>query len=121
MHNDFIHRIIPLFGVVPVLGLRKSRFTIKIIVALVCGIFYSPAMATKLNKKTRGDDPKFQIKLLRVNEAADRLSMGLRTLQEKVANREISVIKIGKSLRFHPDDIEEFINNCRVGRVDPDA
>jgi excisionase family DNA binding protein len=51
--------------------------------------------------------------LLDTKEAAARLGIGKRTLQERVAAREIGHVKIGRSVRFHPDDITAFIERNR--------
>jgi len=53
------------------------------------------------------------MKLLTTDEAAAALGIGKRTLQERVAAREIAVIEIGRSRRFHPDDIAAFIERSR--------
>ena len=53
-------------------------------------------------------------RLLDTDQAAEYLGMGKRTLQEKMADREIGYVKIGKSVRFHPDDVTEFIESKRV-------
>jgi excisionase family DNA binding protein len=52
-------------------------------------------------------------KLLDTNECAAALGIGRRTLQERVAACEIAVVKIGKSVRFHPDDIAAFVERNR--------
>lgn len=53
------------------------------------------------------------IQLLKTDEAAAALGIGRRTLQERVAARELACVKIGKSIRFHPDDISAFIERNR--------
>ncbi|MDA7498127.1 helix-turn-helix domain-containing protein [bacterium] len=53
-------------------------------------------------------------RLLDTDQAAEYLGMGKRTLQEKMADREIGYVKIGKSVRFHPDDLEAFIERHRI-------
>jgi excisionase family DNA binding protein len=52
--------------------------------------------------------------LLNTDQAAAALAMGRRTLQEKVQAREIGFVKIGKSIRFRPQDIADFIERNRV-------
>lgn len=54
------------------------------------------------------------LKLLDTNEAASALGIGRRTLQERVESREIACIKIGRAVRFHPDDLAAFIERNRV-------
>jgi excisionase family DNA binding protein len=53
-------------------------------------------------------------KLLTTNEACAFLGIGKRTIQERVAARELAIIKIGKLVRFHPDDLRAFIDKKRV-------
>jgi len=57
------------------------------------------------------------VQLLNSKQAAASLGLGVRTLQERVAAREIGSIKIGKSVRFHPDDIAAFIERNRLKAV----
>ena len=52
-------------------------------------------------------------KLLDTDEAAAALGIGRRTLQERVAAREIGCVKIGRAVRFHPDDLAAFIERNR--------
>ncbi len=54
------------------------------------------------------------VRLLDTNEAAASLDIGRRTLQEHVAARRIAHIKIGRAIRFHPDDLADFVNRNRV-------
>jgi len=53
-------------------------------------------------------------KLLDTTEAASALGIGRRTLQEKVQTREIACIKIGRAIRFHPNDLADFIERNLV-------
>jgi excisionase family DNA binding protein len=43
------------------------------------------------------------------NEAAARLSVSLRTLDEQIALGNISVVRIGRTVRFRPAALEAFI------------
>jgi excisionase family DNA binding protein len=52
-------------------------------------------------------------RLLDTNAAAAALDIGRRTLQERVEAKEIAVIRIGKSVRFHPDDLAAFVERNR--------
>lgn len=54
-----------------------------------------------------------QFRLLTSIEAAGVLSIGRRTLQEQVAAGKIGCIHIGRSVRFHPDDLAAFIERNR--------
>lgn len=53
-------------------------------------------------------------RLLKLPEAAAMLSMGKRTVQERVAARELPVVKIGKSVRFDVRDLEAFIERHKL-------
>jgi excisionase family DNA binding protein len=52
-------------------------------------------------------------KLLTTPEAASRLGVSKRTLQELAAERKIAQIKFGRNVRFDPADLEAFINSHR--------
>jgi len=56
-------------------------------------------------------------RLYNLREAARMLDMGKRTLQERVAAREITVTKIGKSVRFDIRDLEAFIQSKKIRAV----
>lgn len=56
-------------------------------------------------------------KLLNLDSAAEALGIGRRTLQERVASREIGCVKIGRAVRFHPDDLSSFVERNRVKSV----
>ena len=59
------------------------------------------------NKDTSG-------RLLQTDAAAAYLGIARRTLQELVQNRKVSFIKIGRSIRFDPADLDTFIESRRV-------
>ncbi len=62
---------------------------------------------------TRHGAAEAPFQLLDTNKAAAALGIGKRTLQERVAAREIAVVKIGKAIRFDIRDIEAFIDRNR--------
>jgi excisionase family DNA binding protein len=76
-------------------------------------------MSNTITRKASDDAAEkiVKFKLLTTPEAADFLGMGKRTLQELCAAREIGFIKIGKSVRFHPDDLTAFIEKNRVKAI----
>jgi excisionase family DNA binding protein len=83
-------------------------------------------MATALHSKPHRDAltetatrhcSEVPFRLLDTNEAAAVLDIGRRTLQERVEAKEIACIKIGKCVRFHPDDLADFINRNRQKAV----
>jgi excisionase family DNA binding protein len=55
------------------------------------------------------------VDLLTVDQAAQRLGTGVRFVRRLVAERRIPFHKVGKYVRFHPDDVADYI---RQGRVD---
>jgi excisionase family DNA binding protein len=54
--------------------------------------------------------------MLDVTEAAKRLGTKDRFVRRLVAERRIRFYKVGKYVRFHPDDLTAYIQQ---GRVDP--
>jgi excisionase family DNA binding protein len=52
--------------------------------------------------------------LLTTLEAASLLGIGKRTLQELVAERQIGFLRIGRSVRFHVDDLRNFIQTRKI-------
>ncbi len=53
--------------------------------------------------------------LLTAKEAAGRLNVCLRTLRMLIASGAIPVIRLSpRSLRIHPDDLDEFIEKRRT-------
>lgn len=72
-------------------------------------------MAALLKHPTRRDAAAeaSPFKLLDTNEAAAVLGIGRRTLQERVESREIGCVRIGRAVRFHPDDLAAFIERNR--------
>ena len=70
-------------------------------------------MANSQCKPTRAGNAEIPFRLLDTDEAAAVLGIGRRTIQERVAARELACVKIGKAIRFHPDDIAAFIERNR--------
>lgn len=66
---------------------------------------------------TRPGAAEALIKLLKTDEAAESLGIGVRTLQEKVEAREIACIRIGRAVRFDPADLAAFIERNRVKAI----
>lgn len=57
--------------------------------------------------------------LLSVEQAARRLGTGERFVRRLVAERRIRFYKVGRHVRFHPDDLAAFISQGRVEPVRP--
>lgn len=53
-------------------------------------------------------------KLLSLRQAADRLSIGTRTLQRRIERGEITYLKVGRVIRFDPADVDAYIERQKV-------
>jgi excisionase family DNA binding protein len=51
---------------------------------------------------------------LKTTEAARALGLGKRTLAELIAERKITFLKIGRSVRFAPEDLDAFVERQRI-------
>jgi excisionase family DNA binding protein len=60
-------------------------------------------------------------KLLTTEEAAERLNITPRHVRRLVFERRIAYRKVGRFVRFHPDDLAEYIAAQRVQVVRPAA
>lgn len=63
--------------------------------------------------RTEAAEASQLIPLLKTPQAAVALGVGKRTLQELVAERKIGCVRIGRSVRFHPDDLAAYIASVR--------
>lgn len=59
------------------------------------------------------------MQLVDVPEAARRLGTGQRFVRRLIAERRIRHYKVGKYVRFHPDDLAAYIRQARVEPVRP--
>jgi excisionase family DNA binding protein len=57
--------------------------------------------------------------MLTVEQAAQRLGTPVRFVRRLVAERRIRYYKVGKYVRFHPDDITAYIRQGRVDAIRP--
>lgn len=57
--------------------------------------------------------------MLTVEEAAERLGTKVRFVRRLVAERRIPFYKVGKYVRFDPDDIAAYLQNGRVEPIRP--
>jgi len=55
--------------------------------------------------------------LLNTKQAAACLGIGIRTLQERVAAREIAAVKIGKRVLFDIEDLRAFVQSSKAKAV----
>ena len=60
--------------------------------------------------------PPITTDMLTVEQAAQRLGTGVRFVRRLVAERRIAFHHVGKYVRFHPDDITDYL---QAGRVEP--
>ncbi len=73
-------------------------------------------MANITQPETRrgtAEAPQFR-PLLKTTEAARALGLGKRTLAELIAERKITFLKIGRSVRFAPEDLDTFVESQRI-------
>lgn len=56
--------------------------------------------------------------LLDADQVAERLGVEPRFVRRLVEERRIPFCKLGKFVRFRPSDIDEWLGNCTVDRVD---
>jgi predicted DNA-binding transcriptional regulator AlpA len=54
--------------------------------------------------------------LLNKTQAAKRLGICVRTLDNRMADLKLPYVQIGKSIRFIPADIENYIQSHRIGK-----
>ena len=55
--------------------------------------------------------------LLDIEQAAERLNVSPRFIRRLIAQRRIDYLKIGKFIRFQPDELDSWIENQRVQHV----
>ena len=60
-----------------------------------------------------------EINLLKATEVAERLNISRSLVYQLIQAGEIPTIRIGRAVRVLPEDLEEYINRCRVASNDP--
>lgn len=75
------------------------------------------AEAPQSTGRRKQDLPQVEGALLNTKQGAAKLGICVRAFQERVSKREIACIKIGGAVRFHPDDLAEFIERSRVKAI----
>ena len=63
--------------------------------------------------------PAPDVRLLTAEDAAERLGTKVRFVRRLVAERRIRFYKVGKYIRFHPDDLAAYIQDGRVEPIRP--
>ena len=61
-------------------------------------------MPTETKSSNRSADP-----LLTIREAAERLGVSIETVRRRIKAGELRVIRDGRIIRIHPDDLESYI------------
>jgi len=64
-----------------------------------------------LLKENLSIEEKTLSRLLNAQEVAAALNMGLSTVYQLVERGELPSIRIGRSVRFRPEDLEKFIES----------
>jgi len=59
--------------------------------------------------------------LLDISQAAEQLNVTPRFIRRLIAQRRIDYLKIGKFIRFHPDDLNNWIEHQRIQHIDRKA
>lgn len=65
------------------------------------------------------DSATIDVNMLTVEQTAQRLGTPPRFVRRLIAERRIRFYKLGKYVRFHPDDIAEYIRAGKVEAVNP--
>ena len=52
--------------------------------------------------------------LMNIDQVADRLGVSVRHMRRLVAERRIPFVKWGHLLRFDPDEVDRWIEDCAV-------
>jgi excisionase family DNA binding protein len=60
-------------------------------------------------------DPVGELRLLSVKETCAVLGCSIKTLRRRIAAGEIAVIRDGRLIHIHPDDLRRYIQQRRHG------
>ena len=64
---------------------------------------------------TRKHDPHLPKRLLSLQDTCEVLGCSMKTLRRRIAAGAITVIRDGRLIRIHPDDLQRFIQQRRHG------
>ena len=53
-------------------------------------------------------------KLMRVRDVADRLKVTAKTVYRKITGGELSVVRLGRSIRISEDALNEYLNGHKA-------
>jgi excisionase family DNA binding protein len=69
--------------------------------------------------KVQEAPPEVVVRALFTKETlADYLRVSVYTVQRLVQDGVLTAIKVGSQVRFHIDDVDRFLDQCRTGRPD---
>jgi len=68
---------------------------------------------TSTNSTGQSETDKRSVKLLRAHEAADQLAISARKLWQLTSEGRIACIRLGRSVRYDPEDLRRFIESQR--------
>jgi excisionase family DNA binding protein len=60
-------------------------------------------------------DPAVEFRLLSLQEACAVLGCSIKTLRRRIGQGAIAVIRDGRLIRIHPDDLKRYIQQRRHG------
>lgn len=63
------------------------------------------------------EEVKTPSRLLNAQDVAEALSIGLSTVYQLLERGELTCIRIGRSVRVRPEDLEEFIESRVQGKA----
>jgi excisionase family DNA binding protein len=60
------------------------------------------------------------VRLLTIRETADSLGVSVETIRRRIKYGELHIIRDGRVIRIHPDDLEMFIAVRRIRKAGSD-
>ena len=60
-------------------------------------------------------DAVSQIRLLSLKDTSEVLGCSMKTLRRRIADGSLAVIRDGRLIRIHPDDLQRYIQQHRYG------
>lgn len=64
-------------------------------------------------------DSRSRRKLLTTEEFADALGLSAKTIRQWTWMRKVPFVRVGRSIRFQPDTVEEILNRGTVPALEP--
>ncbi len=59
--------------------------------------------------------PHLPHRLLTLQESAATLNCSLKTIRRRISDGQIAVIRDGRLIRVHPDDLDRYVRSRRFG------